>query len=303
MSNYQKKPFFSVIIPTFNRAGIIKNVLQSVLNQTEQDMEIIVVDDFSHDVEQLSEVIGRFSDNRITLVRHSKNKNGAAARNTGIEHASGQYISFLDSDDIWPKERLAKVRAEIERAGQDVENYVFYGQVEIKSMKQKSGTVKPQFGIGEMSFSEYVFVHGGLIQTSTITCRREIANQIGFDERFIRHQDYDFCLRAQAAGYQFHFVPSILSYWITSPGLSVVSKGANVDFCTFWLNEMKQHFTSAASSAYRLKVIVPIAVHSGRYKDACALFLGNYRCVPVRVVMMSLFQSGKNLVKRMLGKL
>ena len=92
----------SVIIPTYNRAHLVGRAIRSVLNQTYQDFEIIVVDDCSTD--NTEEIVKGFNDHRIRYMRHDRNRGGSAARNTGIKASQGKYIAFLDSDD----ERLLK---------------------------------------------------------------------------------------------------------------------------------------------------------------------------------------------------
>ena len=101
-------PKVSVVMPTYNRAHLIGRAIQSVLNQTYQDFEIIVVDDGSMD--NTEKVIREFQkkDKRILYIQHEKNKGEAAARNTGIEVAKGEYIAFQDSDDEWLPEKLEK---------------------------------------------------------------------------------------------------------------------------------------------------------------------------------------------------
>ena len=99
-------PKVSVVIPTHNRAGFLQAAIQSVLNQTFQDFEIIVVDDASED--QTTEIVRSFSDPRIRYMRHESNKGQGASRNDGIRQASGEYIALLDDDDEWLPEKLAK---------------------------------------------------------------------------------------------------------------------------------------------------------------------------------------------------
>src|SRR5262245_48882666 len=99
-------PKISVIIPTHDRAHFLPGAIFSVLNQTFQDFEIIVVDDASND--NTSEVVAAFNDERIRLLRHETNKGGSAARNTGILNAQCDYIAFLDDDDEWLPDKLAK---------------------------------------------------------------------------------------------------------------------------------------------------------------------------------------------------
>ena len=88
----------SVIIPTHNRPEYVGRAIKSVLNQTYQDFEIIVVDD---GLEKRAEpVINKITDSRIKYIKHEQEKGGSAARNTGIRAAQGEYIAFLDNDDV-----------------------------------------------------------------------------------------------------------------------------------------------------------------------------------------------------------
>jgi len=90
-------PIFSVIIPTYNRANLLPRPIKSVLNQTYQNFELIIVDDCSTD--NTEEVVKAFFDERIKYFKHKKNKGVLGARNTGFKLAKGKYIAFLDSDD------------------------------------------------------------------------------------------------------------------------------------------------------------------------------------------------------------
>lgn len=96
----------SVIIPTYNYGRFIERAIRSVLNQTYQDYEIIVVDDGSTD--NTEDVVKRIGNDRIRYINHVTNKGGNAARNSGIRAATGEYIAFLDSDDEWLPEKLDK---------------------------------------------------------------------------------------------------------------------------------------------------------------------------------------------------
>ena len=99
-------PVVSVIIPTYNRAHLIGRAIRSVLDQTYQDWELIVVDDASTD--DIPGIVKGFTDGRVKYIRHDENKGAAAARNTGIQAARGAYIAFLDSDDEWLPEKLER---------------------------------------------------------------------------------------------------------------------------------------------------------------------------------------------------
>ena len=93
----------SVIIPTFNRASLLRKAIESVLSQTYQDFQLIIIDDGSED--DTSYVVSGFKESRIKYIR--KDRGGvASARNLGIKESVGEFLAFLDSDDWWDKEKL-----------------------------------------------------------------------------------------------------------------------------------------------------------------------------------------------------
>ena len=98
-------PKVSVIIPAYNSSGFIEDALESVFKQTYRNYEVIVVDDGSTD--KSAEIIGSFSDKRIIYI-YQENHGVSVARNKGILESKGEYIAFLDSDDLWLPEKLEK---------------------------------------------------------------------------------------------------------------------------------------------------------------------------------------------------
>jgi teichuronic acid biosynthesis glycosyltransferase TuaG len=103
-----QKDLVSIITPSYNSARFVQDTLNSVLNQSYQNWEMIIVDDVSSD--DSIEVIKKFTekDNRIKLIQLENNSGAAVARNKAIEMAKGKYIAFLDSDDLWKPEKLEK---------------------------------------------------------------------------------------------------------------------------------------------------------------------------------------------------
>src|SRR4030043_1639450 len=97
-------PFFTVVIPTYNRSAFLKEALQSVLDQTFQDFEVLVIDD--HSTDNTKEVVESFYDDRITYILNDRARGGAGTRNAGIFRARGEWVAFLDDDDIWLPKRL-----------------------------------------------------------------------------------------------------------------------------------------------------------------------------------------------------
>src|SRR5437879_12998904 len=107
----EHEPFFSVVIPTYNRAGLILKTLNTVLSQTYQSYEVIVVDDAStDDTEQILEPLVRTR--RIRYIKHDQNYERAKSRNTGMENAAGDFLTFLDSDDLMYPTNLEDARSE-----------------------------------------------------------------------------------------------------------------------------------------------------------------------------------------------
>jgi len=100
------EPLVSIIMPAHNAEKYIRQSIQSVINQSYQNWELIITDDASTD--RTLEVIESFNENRIQILKLTQNAGAAVARNTSIERAKGDFMAFLDSDDLWHKDKLAK---------------------------------------------------------------------------------------------------------------------------------------------------------------------------------------------------
>ncbi len=104
---YHMKTKVSIIVPMYQAAAFLEETIESVRSQKEQDWELLLVDDCSSDGgPEIALRYGR-EDPRIRLLRQPENRGAAAARNRGLEEAAGRYIAFLDSDDLWKKDRLS----------------------------------------------------------------------------------------------------------------------------------------------------------------------------------------------------
>src|SRR6056297_2960635 len=107
----------SVIIPTYNRAKTLLRAIDSALAQTIDDLEVVVVDDGSTD--NTESVLAAYDDPRVRPVIHETNQGANVARNTGLEHACGEYVAFLDSDDEWHPAKLERQLAVLEERSSD----------------------------------------------------------------------------------------------------------------------------------------------------------------------------------------
>jgi len=169
-------PAFSIVMPTYNRADSIGKTLEACLAQTVGDFELLVVDDGSSD--DLETAVAKFNDPRIQYI-HQENAGPAAARNTGADAATGRYIAYLDADDSWYPDYLERVQAQIERPECDF----VYSQI-IVDRGVGRYWIKPDRAIGpEESIFDYLYIHGGFIQTSTMVITRELASRVRWDEK------------------------------------------------------------------------------------------------------------------------
>lgn len=184
-------PRVSVIIPTHNRAGLLPRAVESVLAQTHDDYELIIVDDCSSDDTQ--RVIAEFADSRIRHFRHEVNRGVSAARNTGIANARGEYIAFLDDDDEWLPTRLAKQSAIMDTAPSRV-GFV-YGWMDV--VYPDSGGIPVPFD--RLNAEGNIFSHmirlRGCLHSTFLARTSSVRDVGGFDENMVAREDSEFLCR------------------------------------------------------------------------------------------------------------
>lgn len=178
----------SVVIPTYNRAAALPRAIDSVLEQTFENFELIVVDDASTD--ETPEVVESYDDDRISYRRHDQNRGANAARNTGIKCAVGEFISFLDSDDEFHREHL-------ERAVERLQNSPDRCAGVYTSFKKvNDGLLDLSIASGGEVTAEDIEA-GNIIGTlSCTTFKSKVFTERGtFDEGLPSAQDLDFYIR------------------------------------------------------------------------------------------------------------
>jgi hypothetical protein len=195
-------PHVSVVIPVFNAAPLIGAALRSVFAQTFSDFEVIVVDDGSEDHEQLTAALAEFS-GRLQYVRQS-NGGPAKARNAGIARASGELVAFLDADDEWLPEKLAR----------QVDYFREYPETGLLHTAVVGGTRRGHLVDGPPSRAFCELYHTDFfIDTLTVMMpRRVLIDAGGFDERREIHvEDWDLWLRV-AAQHPLGYISTPLAY-------------------------------------------------------------------------------------------
>lgn len=198
-------PTVSVIIPTFNRAGRLPNTIESVLAQTYADWELIIVDDESSD--GTAGVISAYErrDGRIRGV-FQKNTGPAGARNTGVRAARGAFIAFLDDDDEWLPEKLAR---QVQRFEQQPELGFVYARCAV----EQGGRTIDVWPTRPFCNTLRQLFRANFIPTLTVMVRRKCFEAVGgFDTTLKISDDYDLWLRL-AARYPFEWVDHVVAVY------------------------------------------------------------------------------------------
>ena len=184
-------PAVSVIIPTYNRADILPRAINSILSQTYDDLEIIIIDDGSS--EDIQSVLESIKSGKLKLIKHTENRGIAAARNTGIRASDSKYIALLDNDDEWLPEKLEmQIKLmETEPAETAISDTGF-----INIIKNKSYYI-PGFEQRNKNSNIYrSIISKHFILPSTILLRRECFLSTGiFDENIPVFDDWDYFFR------------------------------------------------------------------------------------------------------------
>jgi glycosyltransferase involved in cell wall biosynthesis len=180
----------SVVMPVYNRAHVVRRALDSALDEVDalgSDAEVIVVDDGSSD--DLVGALRSYGD-RVSLIRHTNNGGAAAARNTGVAAAAGEYVAFLDSDDAWLSGKLAVQIEAMRKNRWPASCTAFY-----LSRPGLPDLVSPRYAAGPLQLRDLVwgcFVSPG----STLVFERRLFAEIGpLDTRLGRLEDWDWLLR------------------------------------------------------------------------------------------------------------
>ncbi|KVO52031.1 hypothetical protein WT77_20675 [Burkholderia stagnalis] len=245
-------PLISVVIPTYNRAHTIERAIRSVLGQTYAQVEIVIVDDCStDDTERVVRAIGAGC---LTYVRNDRNLRGGASRNRGVSLAKGELIAFLDSDDEWKPDKLALQVREIGRAA-DPARTVCYTRLLL--CHPGGHLLQPDRGLaaGE-PVADYLFRHGGYMQTSSLLMPAELLRAHPFDVSLKKHQDWDLTLRLERDGCAFRYIDAPLTIW-HQDGEQRVSDLVDIGGSVAWIERFRNVIPTAAFWGFMVRIVVP----------------------------------------------
>jgi len=254
-------PRISVVIPTRNRAQIVRRAVQSALGQTFTDLEVVVVVDGPDG--NTIELLQQTNDPRLRVISLEESVGGSEARNIGVREARGEWIALLDDDDEWLPEKLA---SQMTIASHQREpNYV----VTTQYLYSRPGHA-PQVWPGRLPrsgqpLSEFLFAPRGGFQTSVYLVPRSLFLQKPFRTGLKKHQDWDWFLRlATDPDFQLLWVPLPLSiYWAPEKKESSVSTSIDWKFSATWAKENLSRMTRRAYAMFLVRICVRGAVESG----------------------------------------
>lgn len=188
-------PMISVIIPTYNRIKTLPRAITSVLNQTYQDIELIIVDDGSSDGTE--EYVLGLRDERIRYIKNERNLGPSATRNKGVEYARGKYIAFQDSDDEWKLEKLEKQMKVMMNASEPVQ--MVYSEMEMYDGNNNLYLIVPSRAVDVCNKRGDLFSYlllNALIGTPTVLIERQaFLREGGFNSQLHSYEDWEFFLR------------------------------------------------------------------------------------------------------------
>jgi glycosyltransferase involved in cell wall biosynthesis len=281
-------PFFSVIIPVYNRAEPLRRAIRSVLAQSCGDFEIVVVDDGSKDDPRT--VADSFQDPRIRFISQP-NGGGGNARNTAIDHSRGHFIAPLDSDDVFLPHHLASMKTLLENTA----NVVGYARIRVDRGGGRVFLKPPRALRPGEDMASYLLCDRGFVPTITIVAPRGAAARIRYDEDLWPAQDTDFAIRLSLAGYRFDMLEQPGAVWQDGYDPARISAGVGGSKLGPWLERMRPRITPRAYHGARgwayAKLVAqdsPLAA-LGLYLNA--VLRGCYRPPMAVIIFLQIFMS------------
>lgn len=255
----------SVIIPTYNRADTIKRSIESVLRQSYQNFEVIVIDDGSTD--DTCRVVDEIGDSRICYIKSDRRMGANAARNTGIQRAKGEYIAFQDSDDIWRKDKL-KMQMDLFREKDDVDiiysRYLcHYANGETALVPNKTCEYTKEL-LQEDIMS--ILAKSNVIGTPTMIVRKRCFNEYGmFDLELQRFQDWEINIKF-VQHYKYGFIDEALvdAYRSSDSITNIVNN--SFDSILLIVNKHQQFFEAQNALDIHLTWLADMAMNEKKLK-------------------------------------
>ncbi|MDO6548920.1 glycosyltransferase family 2 protein [Pseudoalteromonas carrageenovora] len=250
----------TVIIPFYSTIpGLLIKAVQSALQQTIKNIQVVVVDDCSP-LEAQSE-LESINDTRLLIIRNKNNLHGGLSRNVGVNKAESQFVAFLDYDDIWYSEKLEKQLSLYKLKSKELSpDVVIYSKCKI--IDGTRNMVRPIRAIEQNeTVGEYLFQAQDIIQTSGILLPTYLAKKAPFHD-LKRHQDYQFCLSLEECGAKFVLLDEIMYEFVQIPKLN------DYNFSLKWLDIYKHLLSESAKNGFYYLVVLRSMISHRHYKKA-----------------------------------
>ncbi len=210
----------SVILPTYNRANLISRAINSVINQTYQKFQLIIVDDDSIDNTEM--IIKEYNNPKICYLKHPYNMGPAEARNTGIKYARSNYLAFIDSDDKWFPEKLEKQLEVFLKYSYNNLGIVYSDMIRVDKDNREIYWRSPDFKLEVKDlYKKSLNYEVENIGISTAMIRKECLKKIGyFDPNLKRLEDLEIFIRLSKYFNFYHLEIPLIYYYETESGVS-----------------------------------------------------------------------------------
>lgn len=255
-------PLFSVVIPVYNRPEALLRAVASCLQQSLNDLQVIVVDDGSD--EPVAGILDSLDDPRVSCIRVEPNAGVSNARNTGMDHALGRYVAFLDSDDEFTSDKLAVCAREIE-ARNFPDNLCLGSRIFICREAGHRAAIPSHLIDPDEDIYHYLFVRGGIMSTDTLVVSTDLARRTRFRTDLTRHEDYDFMGRLAQAGAQFHMLPEALAIWHDELDQGRLTQSTGYSQSRYWFNSVASSMAPDVQAACQLRILGPLAAREKRF--------------------------------------
>lgn len=296
-------PFFTVVIPVYDRAHAVGEALKSVLAQTCQDFEIVVVDDGSQD--DPAATIAKFDDPRIHFIRQP-NRGGGAARNAGIDAARGRFVAPLDSDDVFLPDHLARMKALLE----GTHDTVGYARMVVDRGEGRTILKPPRAIRANEHMAMYLLCDRGFVPTITVCVPTDHARRVRYHENLRYAEDTDFAIRLYLAGCKFVMADEPGAVWKDIPDPNRSSAGRKGARLIGWIEQLKPYIPAKAYYGGRGWAIAKGVAATDRWKALrlylTALVHGCYAPKLAAVIFLQIFLSDRayrRLADRAIGAL
>jgi glycosyltransferase involved in cell wall biosynthesis len=242
----------SAVIPTRGRPELLACAVRSALRQTWQYLEVIVVVDGADPATEA--YLASVADPRVRMVILPEAEGGCAARNAGVRAASGEWIAFLDDDDEWVPDKIARQMRAIR------ESRAWFPIVTCRLIAQSptaSRVLPPRVYDGSQPVADYLFCRdgltdsGGLMQTSTLLASRELLLAVPFRVGLRMHQDWDWMIRVTTyEGVGVLMLPKPLAVWRVEDNRCSASRSVDWQFSLQWIRGIRRLISSRAFSSF-----------------------------------------------------